>query len=70
VEHLVGGAFLDDLPGVHDREPIGRLDEHREVVRDEDHRQGELSLELLHESQHLRLHHHIERGRRLVGDHE
>ena len=42
--------------------------ERREVVRDEDHREPELALESLEQLEHLRLHHHVERGRRLVGD--
>ena len=37
-------------------------------MRDEDHRQRQLSLEALEELEHLCLHHDVERSRRLVGD--
>ena len=37
-------------------------------MRDEDHRQRQLSLEALEELEHLRLHHDVERSRRLVCD--
>ena len=63
-----GGALLDDPARVHDREPVGDLDEHREVVRDEQHREAELALEALQQLEHLRLDHHVEGGGRLVGD--
>jgi hypothetical protein len=67
-EHLVGAPLLDDAPGVHHRAPLADEGEHREVVGDEDHRERELALETLEELEHLRLHHHVERSRRLVGD--
>ncbi len=39
-------ADLDDPAEVHDRDPVGDLPDHREVVRDEDVRQVELALQL------------------------
>ena len=62
------GPFLDDPARVHDREPPADAGERREVVGDEHHRQPEVPLQLLEQLEHLRLHHHVERGRRLVGD--
>ena len=69
-EDRLGGSFLDDPAGVHDRDPVGDLDQHGEVVRDEEHREPELPLQALQELQHLRLHHHVQRRRGLVRDHE
>ena len=68
VEDVLGRALLDDPAGVHHREPVRDLHQHRQVVGDEDHRQTEVALELLHQPQDLRLHHHVERRRGLVGD--
>ena len=69
-EHPLGRSLLHDQARVHDRDPIGDLDEDREVVGDEEHREAELVLEALQQPQHLRLHHHVQRGRRLVRDHQ
>ena len=41
-----------------------------EVVADQDQRQPELRAQALEQLEDLRLHHHVERGRRLVGDHQ
>ena len=68
VEHLVGGALFHQPTRVHDGQAIGDLDQHREVVRDEDHREAELVLELLHEPEHLGLNHDVEGGGGLVGE--
>ena len=32
LEDLAGGALLDDLPGIHDREAVGRLGDHAQIV--------------------------------------
>ena len=51
--------------------PVADLRHDGQVVRDEDQRQAELLAErrLSHEQlEDLRLHHHVERGRRLVGE--
>ncbi len=63
-------AFLDDLARVHDRDAVGDLEEQREIVRDEQHRELELALQVTHLLQDLALHDDVERGRRLVHDHE
>ncbi len=57
-------------PRVHDGGALADIRERRQVVSDEDHGEPELTLEPLEELEHLRLHHHVERGRRLVGDQE
>src|SRR2546428_1663178 len=61
---------LHDLSGIHDRHRIARLRHHAEVVRDQDHREVELPLEALEEFEDLRLDHDVERGHRLVRDHD
>ena len=67
-EDLLARPLLDDPPRVHDREPAAHGGERREVVRDEEDGEPEVALEVLEQPQHLRLHHHVERRRRLVGD--
>ena len=65
-EELIGRRLLDHLAGVHDRDPVGELDEEREVVRDEEDGELELPLERLDLLENLALDDHVERGRRLV----
>ena len=55
-------------PRVHHDDAIGDLGDHAHVVRDEDHRHVHLVLQQADQRQDLRLHGHVERGRRLVGD--
>ena len=43
-EQLAGGRLLDDLARVHDRDPVRELEQQREVMRDEQHREPELAL--------------------------
>ena len=57
-------------PAIHHRDAIGRLGNHAEVVRDQQQRQVELALHLAQQLEDLRLHRHVQRGRRLVGDDE
>jgi hypothetical protein len=44
--------------------------DHAHVVGDEDHRHVVAAAELVEQVEHLRLHRHVERRRRLVGDQE
>ena len=59
---------LDDAAGVHHRHVVGRLGDHAEVVGDHHDGRVELVLEAADQLEDLRLHRHVERGRRLVGD--
>ena len=68
VEHLGGGPVLDRPPGVHHHHGLGRLGDHPEVVGDQDHADVEVALDLVDELEDLRLHRHVERRGRLVGD--
>ena len=61
---------LDDLPRVHDHHPVGDLEQQRQVVGDEQDREPESVLELEDLGQDLALDDHVERGRRLVHDHD
>ena len=61
-------ALLDDLPGVHHRDPVARLGDDAEVVGDQQQRGVEVAPQVGEDAEDLRLDEHVERGRRLVGD--
>ena len=65
---LGGGADLHQLPRVHDRDPVGELQQQRQVVRDEQDREVEALFQLEDLAEDLALHDDVERGRRLVHD--
>ena len=65
---LVGGGQLDDLAGVHDRDPVAQPGDHAEVVGDQQHDEPEPLLEVGDQVEDLRLDGDVERGGRLVGD--
>ncbi len=69
-EQLARRRELDDAPEVHHADAIGDVMDHREVVRNEEVREAETPLQVAHQVQHLRLHRHVERRRRLVADEE
>ena len=69
VTHHVGSrADFDQLAMVQNGEPVGDLVGHAEVVGDQQHRAAELVAQLAQQAQQLRLHGHVECGRRFVGD--
>ena len=59
---------LDDVPEIHDGNPVGDVPHDRQIVRDEQVREAELLLQILHQVDHLRLNRDVERAHRLVGD--
>ena len=67
---VVTDASSTSAARVHDRDAIARLGQDREVVRDEDHRQSQALAEVAQQRQDLRLCHDVERGDRLVGQHQ
>ena len=67
-EQVEGRRLLDDLAGVHDRDLVGPVGDHAEVVGDEDHRHEPLALLLLEQVEDLRLHGDVEGGGGLVGE--
>ena len=67
-EQLGGRGDLDDPPEVHHRHAVGEVLDDRQVVGDEDHRQSVVVAQRGEEVEDLRLHRHVERRDRLVGD--
>ena len=65
-----GAAQLHELPGVHDHDAVRELEQQREVVGDEEHREPELLPQLGDLREDLALDDDVERGRRLVHDHD
>ena len=61
-----GGRALDDLARVHDRDPVGELEQQRDVVRDEEDGEPEVPLQRLDLLHDLSLHDDVERRGRLV----
>src|SRR5436305_625969 len=59
---------LDDLAEIHHRHPVRYVPHHRQVVRNEDVRQPEVTLQRLQQVHDLRTDRHIERGDGLVED--
>ena len=68
VEQLAPRRDFDDAPVVHDRHAVGDVFDDGEVVRDEQHRQAELRLQILQEIEDLRLHGDVEGRHRLVAN--
>ena len=66
-EDLLGRAFLDHASGVHHGDPVAEVGEHRQVVADHHHPDPALAHQVGQHAEHLRLHHHVEGGGRLVG---
>ena len=68
VEDVLDGALLDRPARVHDQDPVDHAGDHAEVVGDQHGRRAGLLLCGLEHLEDLRLHGHVERGGRLVGD--
>src|SRR6266480_3894906 len=68
MEHVADRTDLDDAARIHDRDAIGGLGDDAHVVRDQHHRRAAFARDALHEHDDLRLHRHVERRGRLVGD--
>jgi hypothetical protein len=67
-EHRPSRRRFDDAPGVHRQDAVGNLGDDAEVVGHQHHGTSGLPLETCEEIEQLRLHGHVERRRRLVGD--
>ena len=68
LEHFARGAFLDNAPGVRDRDAVSHLRDHAQIVRDKKQRQAEIVPQARQQFENLFLHGDIERRRGLVGD--
>jgi hypothetical protein len=69
-EHLLHRTLLDDLAVVHDTDHVGDAPHDAEVVGDEQQAHAEPLADVGQQLEDLRLHRHVERGGRLVGDQE
>ena len=69
-EELFGRARLHEHAGVHHVHALAHAGNDAEIVGDQDQRRILLRDQLAQEIEDLRLNRHVERGRRLVGDHE
>ena len=69
-KHLFSISLLDYLAQVHDRDAIGDMFDHRQVVRDEQVREVVLPLKLAEEVEYLRLDRDIQCRHSLVADDE
>jgi hypothetical protein len=70
MDHVCDRTDLGDATRIHDRDAVRGLGDHSHVVRDQHHRGAVLAAQLLQQRNDLRLDRHVERSRRLVGDHE
>ena len=69
-EQLIDRRVLDDLAAVHHDDTRHRFGDDTEIVRDEKNGSTEAMLQVAQQLENLRLDRDIERGRRLVRDHE
>ena len=67
-EDARGGPGLDDLALLHDADVVGDTPHEAQVVGDEQHRHAIGLAQPIEQHEDLRLHGHVERRRRLVGD--
>jgi hypothetical protein len=67
-EHVPGEARFDDAAGLHDGDPIGQPLDDREVVGNEQVREGELLAQLQQQIEHRCLDRHVEARGRFVED--
>ena len=70
MHHLAHRADLDDATRIHDRDPVGGLRDDAHVVRDQHDGDVVVAREPPQQRDDLRLHRHVKRRGRLVGDHE
>jgi hypothetical protein len=67
-EHLTCGPDLDDPPEVHHCHTLADVFHDRQVVRHEEHRHTQVSLQVGDQVQNLGLHADVESRDRFVGD--
>ena len=69
-QNLFRRSGLDDLAAMHDRDAVGNLGDDAHVVGDEQDADAAAVGQVAQELEDLRLHRHVERRRRFVGDQE
>ncbi|MNT65922.1 hypothetical protein D3C72_2039460 [compost metagenome] len=67
-EDLGADALFHDSPVLHDGDVVADLRRDPQIMRDEDNGQAQLLAQPRQQRQHLRLHGHVQRRHRLVGD--
>ncbi len=65
---LPRSTCLHNLPTPHHSNAVRHLSHHRQIMRDKQHCQPMLPPQIVQQLQNLRLHCHIQSGRRLIGD--
>ena len=65
-EDFFGASFFDNVPVVHHQDPVADIGHHRQVMGDEQQSGAAFSHGFLDQIQHLALHRHIQRRRRLI----
>ena len=68
IENFVGCALLDDFAIAHDDHPVTHTGHNAHIVRDQNNPCPGLTLEFIHQLQHLSLNGHVQRGRGFVGN--
>ncbi|MCY1238607.1 hypothetical protein D9M72_513520 [compost metagenome] len=67
-EDIVRAPGLDDAACIHDGDAVGHFGDDAEIVGDQHQRRAGVFDEFVKQVEDLRLHRHVERGRRLVGN--
>jgi hypothetical protein len=66
VHHLTRWPLFHDLPGVHDGDPVRKASDHRQIVRDVQHRNSVLAPQTHKLVEDSRLSDHVQASRGLV----
>ena len=66
VKDLLSRCLFNNLPGVHDANPVNDVGVDSHIVRDQDDRILEFLLDILEHLDHAALHHHIQGGCRFI----
>ena len=65
-----GGAMLHHAPGIHHRDLLAEIGDHADIVGHDDRGKPQLRAQRTEGVENLALHDHVQRGDRLVGDHQ
>jgi hypothetical protein len=68
LEHLIRGSSFDDMPAIHDEDPLGHAGYYSEIMGNPDHGHSQVLLKVGNQRDDLLLDGYVERGRGLVGD--
>ena len=68
LEYILAASGLDDPPVIHHRHTVGDIFDNGQVVRNKQHREPELSLDVLQQIEDLRLDGNVERRHGLIAN--